>query len=86
MGVRKSAAKALAAGLFCWGMDLFLAFNLGIYGPTLIVLGGLGVFAGILGLVWGESFRTMAVAQKVPAALIALVVTSGGCAAGRWLS
>jgi hypothetical protein len=52
-----------------------LALTFGMYGTSLVIFGGLGVFAGAVLLVWGDAFRTMTVAEKLPAALIALVVT-----------
>jgi hypothetical protein len=77
MESRKKGARALAAGLLCWGVNLFLMRTVGYYGPVLVILGALGIFAGAVLLVWGDSFRTMPLVQKVPAALISLAVVSG---------
>lgn len=74
---RMLGAKALAAGLLCWAVNVALVLTVGRYGPSLVLLGALGVFFGAVLVVWGESFRAMSLAQKVPAALIALAATPG---------
>lgn len=74
---RKRGAKALAAGLLCWGVNVGFMLALGRFAPFLVLLGALGVFFGAVLLVWGDSFRTMPLTQKIPAALIALAATLG---------
>lgn len=86
MELRKKGAKAVAAGLMCWAINIVLILTMGGYGPTLVILGSLGVFFGGVSLVWGDSFHTMSVAQKIPAVLIVLAVVVGA-AVGllRWV-
>lgn len=74
MSTRQKGINALAAGLLCWGVNVALVLTAGMYGPLLVILGGLGIFAGSLLLVWGDSFRGMSLAQKIPSALIAFTV------------
>lgn len=77
MSSREKGARALAVGLLCWGINIALMRTVGAFGPALVILGALGVFFGAILLVWGDSFRTMPVAQKIPAALIALGAVAG---------
>jgi hypothetical protein len=83
---RQQGARALAAGLSCWAVNVALTLAFGMYGPALVILGALGVWAGAVLLLWGDSFRTMPLAQKLPAGLIAAVVVAGsGLMLLRWL-
>jgi hypothetical protein len=43
---RMLGAKALAAGLLCWAVNVALVLTVGRYGPSLVLLGALGVFFG----------------------------------------
>ena len=76
MDARKQGAKALAAGLLCWGVDAVLALTTGMYGVILVILGALGVWAGIVLVLFGGSFRMMPASQKIPAGLLALVLAA----------
>jgi hypothetical protein len=85
MRTRRQGANLLALGLACWAINLTLALTTGWYGLSLVVFGGIGIFGGAVLLVWGDSFRSMSPAQKVPAALIALTaVAAAGVALLRW--
>ena len=77
MDGRAKGASLLATGLLCWGINLTLALTLGMFGPTLVIFGALLIFLGAVQVLWGDSFRTMPPAQKIPAALIALSVVVG---------
>lgn len=74
MQTRKQGARALAAGLLCWAVNVALLLTAGMYGPILVILGALGVWAGAVLLIWGDGFRAMPPAQKLPAALISLAL------------
>lgn len=78
---RGKGARALVAGLLCWGVHAGLVLTVGMYSVVLVLLGVLGVFAGAVLLVWGDAFRPMPIAQKIPAALIPLAVVVGAALA-----
>lgn len=75
-GARRQGAASLAAGGLCWTVNLALARGPGVFSPTLLLLGGLGIAAGAVLLIWGDSYKTLPVAQKIPAALIALAAVA----------
>lgn len=78
--VRRQGANALGVGLLCWAVNIALVLTVGLYGPILVILGALGIFFGAVLLIWGDSYRSMPLAQKIPAALITLAVVGGGAA------
>ncbi len=71
---RVMGAKALGAGLLCWAVNVGFMLAVGRFSPMLVLLGSLGVLAGAVLVVWGEGYQKMTTAQKVPAALIAVLL------------
>jgi hypothetical protein len=84
---RVQGAAALGMGVFAWGVNVALTLSVGMFSPALVIFGGLGIVAGAVLVVWGESFKAMPTAQKIPAALIAIaVVALAAVPLTRWLS
>lgn len=83
---RQQGATALGAGLMVWAINIAMMVGPGMFSPTLVIFGGLGIAAGSVLLIWGDSFKTMPVGQKIPAVFIALtVVALAGTLFARWL-
>lgn len=84
---REQGAAALGAGLMVWALNVAMMVGPGLFSPTLVILGGVGIAAGSVLLVWGDSFKTMPVPQKIPAVFIALaIVALVGTVFSRWLT
>lgn len=85
MSGRARGARGLAAGLLVWAINVALIQTVGVFGVSMVLMGAVLVFVGSILLIWGDSFRTMPVAQKIPAALIALAPVAGAVIALlRW--
>lgn len=83
---RQQGAAALGAGLMVWAINIAMMLGPGMFSPTLVLFGGFGIAAGAVLLVWGDSFKTMPVGQKIPAVFIALMLVAlAGTMFARWL-
>ena len=71
---RATSAKALGFGVLVALANLGLIRLVGAYSMFLFGLAVVAVSFGAIGLVWGDSFRTMPLSQKIPAALIPLLI------------
>lgn len=84
---RQQGAAALGAGLMVWAINIAMMVGPGMFSPTLVIFGGVGIAAGSVLLIWGDSFKTMPVGQKIPAVFIALtLVALAGTVFSRWLA
>lgn len=74
---RAGALKVVLVGLAMIALNFVLWRVAGYVAPSLLLLGALAIWAGLVRLLVGTGLKSMPLTQRVPAALIALMVMLG---------